>query len=64
MLFRYGVKMARDTTTLNLRISTSLKERAQVVAKADHRSLTSLIEKLLDDCATAFERAKAAERRK
>ncbi len=32
---------------LNLRIEPSLKEAAEKAAAADHRSLTSLIEKLL-----------------
>ena len=34
---------------INLRIAPSLKKAAEVAAKADQRSLTSLIEKLLTD---------------
>ena len=41
--------------TLNLRIDDSLKKRAAKAAQADHRSLTSLVEKLLDDYAREFE---------
>ena len=41
--------------TLNLRIDADLKRRATNAAKADHRTLTSLIEKLLDEYATGAE---------
>ena len=37
------------TATLNLRISPQLKASAEKAAAEDHRSLTSLIEKLLLD---------------
>ena len=37
------------TAQVNLRLSTSLKTRAEKAAAEDHRSLTSLIEKLLAD---------------
>lgn len=37
------------TATLNLRISPELKELADRAARADNRSLTSLVEKLLTD---------------
>ncbi len=36
-------------TTLNLRIDAELKDRATKAAKVDRRSLTSLIEHLLDE---------------
>jgi predicted HicB family RNase H-like nuclease len=39
----------KKTATLNLRIDSVLKKAALKAAKADHRSLTSLIEKLLAD---------------
>ena len=39
----------RKTATLNLRLQPSLKEAAEKAAADDHRSLTSLIEKLLAD---------------
>jgi hypothetical protein len=39
----------KKTATLNLRIAPSLKAAAEKAAAADHRSLTSLIEKLLSD---------------
>jgi hypothetical protein len=43
--------MANETKTaqVNLRLQPSLKEVAEKAAAADHRSLTSLIEKLLTD---------------
>jgi predicted HicB family RNase H-like nuclease len=34
---------------INLRITPALKEAAEEAAAADHRSLTSLVEKLLSD---------------
>jgi predicted HicB family RNase H-like nuclease len=37
------------TATINVRISPELKEAAERAAAKDRRSLTSLIEKLLDD---------------
>jgi hypothetical protein len=37
------------TAQVNLRLSSSLKARAEMAAAQDHRSLTSLIEKLLAD---------------
>jgi len=40
---------AQKTATLNLRIDPALKEAAEKAAAEDRRSLTSLIEKLLDD---------------
>jgi hypothetical protein len=43
--------MADETKTaqVNLRLRPSLKTAAEKAAAADHRSLTSLIEKLLAD---------------
>jgi hypothetical protein len=43
--------MATETKTaqVNLRLTQSLKEAAEKAAAADHRSLTSLVEKLLSD---------------
>jgi predicted HicB family RNase H-like nuclease len=43
------VEQRRKTATLNLRIDPSLKEAAEAAAAEDHRSLTSLVEKLLAD---------------
>jgi len=37
------------TAQINLRITPALKEAAEEAAAADHRSLTSLVEKLLSD---------------
>jgi len=37
----------RKTATLNLRIDPAVKKAAEKAAADDHRSLTSLIEKLL-----------------
>ena len=37
------------TATINVRISPELKDAAERAAAKDRRSLTSLIEKLLDD---------------
>ncbi len=37
------------TAQVNLRLAPGLKEAAEKAAAADHRSLTSLIEKLLSD---------------
>jgi hypothetical protein len=37
------------TAQVNLRLEPSLKEAAEKAAADDHRSLTSLIEKLLSD---------------
>jgi hypothetical protein len=45
ILMNSRVKVA----TLNLRISPELKAAAEKAAAADHRSLTSLIEKLLSE---------------
>jgi len=39
----------KKTATLNLRIDPALKVAAETAAAADHRSLTSLVEKLLAD---------------
>jgi len=39
----------RKTATLNLRIDPALKAAAEKAAKDDHRTLTTLIEKLLKD---------------
>jgi hypothetical protein len=39
----------RKTTQLNMRINPRLKAAAEKAAAADHRSLASLIEKLLSD---------------
>jgi len=39
----------KKTATINIRISPELKEAAEQAAAKDRRSLTSLIEKLLDD---------------
>jgi hypothetical protein len=37
------------TAQVNLRLEPKLKEAAERAAEADHRSLTSLVEKLLTD---------------
>lgn len=37
------------SATLNFRVAPALKQAAERAAKADHRSLTSLVEKLLTD---------------
>lgn len=48
--WRYTMaEQRRKTATLNLRIDPELKEAADRAAAEDHRSLTSLIEKLLSD---------------
>ncbi|WP_234053642.1 MULTISPECIES: toxin-antitoxin system HicB family antitoxin [unclassified Xanthobacter] len=39
----------RKTATLNLRIDPDLKARAEAVAAAERRTVTNLIETLLDD---------------
>jgi hypothetical protein len=39
----------KKTAQLNLRIDPALKSAAETAAAADHRSLTSLIEKLLSE---------------
>ena len=39
----------KKTATINIRISPELKEAAEQAAAKDRRSLTCLIEKLLDD---------------
>ena len=39
----------KKTAAINIRISPELKEAAEQAAAKDRRSLTSLIEKLLDD---------------
>lgn len=39
----------RKTAQVNLRLDPELKAAAERAAAADHRSLTSLIEKLLSD---------------
>jgi hypothetical protein len=43
------VEKRQKTATLNLRIHPKLKEAAERAASEDHRSVTSLIEKLLSD---------------
>jgi predicted transcriptional regulator len=52
------------TATLSLRLKPELKERAEKVAEADHRTLTSLIEKLLSDHIEQHERGKPANKKK
>jgi hypothetical protein len=42
-------KQPKKTSQINLRIEPRLKAAAEKAAAADHRSLTSLIEKLLSD---------------
>jgi predicted HicB family RNase H-like nuclease len=42
-------KAKAQTVQVNLRISPELKEAAEAAAAADHRSLTSLVAKLLTD---------------
>jgi predicted HicB family RNase H-like nuclease len=58
----YTYRMTKNET-LNIRIDAKLKERARRAAMEDHRSLASLIEKLLEDYCDAHEgrtrRAKA-----
>ena len=39
----------KKTATINIRVPPGLKEAAEQAAAKDRRSLTSLIEKLLDD---------------
>jgi hypothetical protein len=42
--------MAREkTAVINIRVEPSLKEAAERAAKADRRSLTTFIEKLIED---------------
>jgi hypothetical protein len=41
------VERRRETVTLNLRIDPTLKAAVERAATADHRFLTSLIEKIL-----------------
>ena len=43
------VEQRRKTATLNLRIDPALKAAAEKAAAADHRSVTSLVEKLLTE---------------
>jgi hypothetical protein len=52
------------TATLSLRLEPALNDGAEKVAKADHRTLTSLIEKLLSDHIEQHERGKPAGKRK
>lgn len=49
LAFRLMAEQRKKTATLNLRISPALKEVAEKAAADDHRSLTSLVEKLLTD---------------
>lgn len=42
--------------TLNIRISPDVKKRAARAAEADHRSLSSLVEMLLENYAVDFEK--------
>jgi hypothetical protein len=51
------------TAQINLRIDPALKEAAEKAAAEDHRSLTSLVEKLLNDHIEAREAQKAAASR-
>jgi hypothetical protein len=53
-------KSLTNTAQLNLKIAPALKKAAEEAAAADFRSLTSLIEKLLDD----FVREHAAKRKR
>lgn len=55
-------KTETKTERFNLRMRSSLKKRAEAAAAADHRSLGSLIDKLLDDYVREFERR--SEKRK
>ena len=45
----YTVPNETKSAQVNLRLQPSLKEAAEIAAVDDHRSLTSLIEKLLAD---------------
>ena len=51
-----------NSAYLNMRIDADLKRRATNAAKADHRTLTSLIEKLLDEYATGAEAIESRQR--
>ena len=46
---RYAMSDRKKDGTLNLRIDKALKDAAMTAAQADRRSLTTLIEKLLED---------------
>jgi hypothetical protein len=47
---RYVMKLNRQkSATLNLRLDPTLKDAAARAARDDHRTITSLIEKLLSD---------------
>lgn len=50
--------MGEKNTTLNLRVNSNFKERARAAAKAGHRSLNALIEKLLEEYVLKFEASK------
>ena len=54
----------KKTAQVNLRIAPSLKEAAEKAATDDHRSLTSLIEKLLMDHLAEKEGSSRARRGK
>lgn len=47
--WRYMTEKRIKTATLNLRIDPVLKAAAEKAAAADRRSLTTLVEKLLQD---------------
>jgi len=50
------------TAQVNLRLEPSLKAAAEQAAKADRRSLTSYIEKLIEDDLRAKERQRSGSR--
>jgi len=50
------------TAQVNLRLEPSLKAAAEQAAKEDRRSLTSYIEKLIEDDLRAKERQRSAQR--
>jgi hypothetical protein len=57
--------MAREKTAIiNVRVEPWIKEAAERAAKADHRTLTSLIEKLLCDHIELHDSGKPAGKRK
>jgi len=51
--------VGRKTATLNLRVDPALKTAAEKVAKAEHRTLTNLVEKLLADYVERYRRMKS-----
>lgn len=64
LVFTFMDHKRTKTAQINLRIKPDLKAAAEKVAAADHRSLTSLVEKLLTEYIEAHESSATSKKGK